>query len=75
MDDGKTVLAGMTDSIKIWDIEQAQMVDIIMKHQSQIYDMKTSDDYLFGKFKHRTNGVHKMQKKIFDLLIACYYSC
>ncbi|CDW90005.1 katanin p80 wd40-containing subunit b1 [Stylonychia lemnae] len=44
-DDGATVLAGMSDSIKVWDIEQATMIDIIMKPQSQIYDIKQVAEY------------------------------
>jgi len=50
MEEGRFVLAGMSDSIKVWEIEQGQMVDIVMKPQSQIYDLKASHDFIFGRF-------------------------
>jgi hypothetical protein len=47
-DDGKFLIAGNMDSIKIWEIEQARISDIIMKPQSLIYDMNFNKDFLFG---------------------------
>jgi hypothetical protein len=37
--------------VKVWDLERAQggYMDIVMKPQSLIYDIKGSQEYFFGK--------------------------
>jgi hypothetical protein len=48
-EDGKFLLAGNMDSVKVWEIEQSRMADIIMKPQSVIYDLSYSKDFIYCK--------------------------
>eukprot|EP00347_Sterkiella_histriomuscorum_P018687 403344559 len=67
-DDGRIVLAGMSDSIKVWDIDQATMIDIIMKPQSVIFDLKPSSDMLFvAEFNNAQSTVCISQISIQDI--------
>lgn len=38
----------MMDSVKIWEIEEGRMADILMKPQSSIFDMNISTENLYG---------------------------
>ena len=38
----------MQDSVKFWDINTAEQLDIVMKTQSHIFDMKLGLEFFFG---------------------------